>query len=103
MSTIACEVCGGPATVHLTEVRRRWLPPWRVDRSERHYCLAHAPEEFRAKVVAVEQDLGDVLARALREIEDRTDLDDATKSRVRGEMRDAIAELRGREPPGDVH
>lgn len=33
----ACEICGGPTAVHLTEVRRR------VKR-QRHFCSKHAPD-----------------------------------------------------------
>jgi protein-arginine kinase activator protein McsA len=45
-----CEVCGKPATIHLTEItdgRER----------ERMFCPKHAPPDVRAKMVELERQM----------------------------------------------
>jgi hypothetical protein len=93
-ATMVCEVCGKPASVHLTDIDEARSP----QKMEHHYCRDHLPPDMRRspedEVKAVQQMIAQLDAR---------EMDPAQKDEFRWELHKLAEDIAaGRKRFGDV-
>lgn len=100
-----CEVCGKPATFHLTEIKCRLLF-WFPVKREHHYCWDHSPPEMRDKLPFGPHRTAAAEVAFLRKqmaAVDQQVSDPARRAEVSAEMEKLIAEIEaGRRRLGDA-
>jgi len=75
----ACEVCGKPPSVHMTEVS---VGSSASVKREHHYCWDHAPASIKRPTVADDLSSIEDLLAAL----EKKDMDTAVKAAMRGQL-----------------
>lgn len=86
MNSGVCEVCGGPATVHYTE-----LTAGDSARKDHHYCVEHCPGELKQKITN-RMDHSALLKEKLANI-DALPIDESEKQQLREEMARFLSQL----------
>lgn len=83
-----CPVCGKPGDIHMTEINAGV-------RTHRSYCPAHVPPELARRMKLPQTPAEEIafLRSKLAEIDQRQDVDSATREMARAETEQLIAQI----------